>query len=92
MYNFRITDEPFATGYLCADSDSRHVRTGCGYREAAKSMNLVINDDLGFAWTEWGDMACISACYGGQMVIDARLIEIAENHPAHQRIYSEYQI
>lgn len=87
MYNFRITDEPFATGYLCADSDSRHVRTGCGYKEAAKTMKLVINDELGLAWAEWGDMACFSHCYGGQIVIESRLREKAEKHPEFAEDY-----
>lgn len=47
MYSFFIDDEPFAVGYLSAESDSIYIKTGHGYISLAKSMNLKIDASLG---------------------------------------------
>ena len=42
MYNFRITDEPYAVGYLSVDTDSKHIRVGNAFVSMAKHLNLTI--------------------------------------------------
>ncbi|MBQ7827405.1 MAG: hypothetical protein IJ386_03985 [Clostridia bacterium] len=81
MYNFRITDEDFAVGYLNAGSDSRHIRTGAGYKNAAKSVEIHIDEKIGLAWAGWGNMSCFTFYCAGQAVCDGRLREKAEKNP-----------
>ena len=87
MYNFKITDEDFAVGYLNADSESRHVRTGAGYKNAAKSVEITIDENIGLAWAGWGSMSCFTTYCGGQAVCDNRLREKAEKDPEHADDY-----
>ncbi len=81
MYKFRITDEPFATGYLSCDSKSRHVRTGNGYIEAVKSCSIDFNEETGFPSLSFGNMACTSSWSGGQSVNEYLLREKAQINP-----------
>ena len=87
MYNFKITDEDFAVGYLNADSDSRHIRTGMGYKNAAKSMEITIDENIGLAWAGWGNMSCLTSYCGGQAVVVDRLRAKAEACPEHAADY-----
>ena len=66
MYNFKITDEPFARGYLSCDSDSKFVRTGYGYIEAAKWIEVNADENTGLPWCPMANMACTTTSWGGQ--------------------------
>ncbi len=66
MYKFRITDEPFAVGYLSAKSDSIYIKTGHGYISLAKSMNLKIDASLGLPVCSIEGMAVAPSFSGGQ--------------------------
>ncbi len=66
MYNFKITDEPFARGYLSSDSESKYIRTGLGYIEAAKAVNIGFDPDTFFPTLDFGNMACTSCWSSGQ--------------------------
>ena len=87
MYNFKITDEDFAVGYLNADSDSRHIRTGMGYKNAAKSMEITIDENIGLAWVGFGNMSCLTSYFGGQAVVVDRLRAKAEACPENAADY-----
>lgn len=87
MYNFKITDEDFAVGYLNADHESRHIRTGAGYKNAAKSVKIDIDEKLGLAKVGWGDMSCFTSYCGGQAVCDGRLREKAKKDPENAADY-----
>jgi len=81
MYNFKITDESFAVGYLNSGSDSRHIRTGEGYLAAAPNMDINIDPTTGLATVSFGDMSCFTIYFGGQAVCDDRLRAKAEKNP-----------
>ncbi len=81
MYKFRIKDEPFAIGYLSADSKSKHVRTGKGYIEAVKNCIITFNGETGFPNIDFGNMACTSSWSGGQSVNVYLLRKKAERCP-----------
>ncbi len=66
MYDFRITDEPFAIGYLKCESDSKYVRTGKGYIEAAMAVSISFNEKTGLPIYDFGNMACTSSWSAGQ--------------------------
>lgn len=80
MYNFKITDEPFARGYLSIDSDNRYARAGAGYREMAKTMPLSI-DRNGLPDCRIRDMAVGTHYDCGQWVNDGELRAKAEANP-----------
>lgn len=81
MYKFKIKDEPFAVGYLSADSNSKHIRTGCGYVEAVKNCNIAFDQETGFPILDFGNMACTSSWSGGQGVNVGLLWEKANKNP-----------
>ena len=66
MYNFKITDEPFARGYINADSDSIYISCGQGYLEAAKAVSISFDAETGFPRLDFGVMACGSSFDNGQ--------------------------
>ncbi len=66
MYDFRIKDEPFARGYLTADSHSKYVCTGAGYIEMAKAVDISFDSETGFPQLDFGQMACSSSFSSGQ--------------------------
>lgn len=80
MYKFKITDEPFAVGYLSTESNSKYIRCGNGYLNAAKYMNLYINEKTGFPVFCDG-MACGSSWSTGQSISEWMLREKAERFP-----------
>ncbi|MBR6676389.1 MAG: hypothetical protein IKL24_03555 [Clostridia bacterium] len=81
MYRFTITDEPFAVGYLCADSDSIYIRTGYGYKEAARAARITFDPDTCFPSIDFGNMACGSSFSEGQSPNLGLLSEKAEKNP-----------
>lgn len=81
MYNFKITDEPFAVGYLSAESDSIYIRAGSGYVEAARAANIGFDFETGFPTLDFGNMACGSCFSSGQTPNFGLLEEKAKNHP-----------
>ncbi|MBR4071005.1 MAG: pyruvate formate lyase family protein, partial [Clostridia bacterium] len=66
MHKFTITDEPFAVGYLSADSESKYVRTGAGYIEAIKAAKISFDSETGFPEYDFGPMACTTSWSTGQ--------------------------
>ena len=66
MYNFKITDEPFARGYLGCDSDSKFIRTGYGYIEACKWLRVNADENTGLPWAAMDGMAVTSVWHNGQ--------------------------
>ncbi|MBE6562873.1 MAG: hypothetical protein E7660_03965 [Ruminococcaceae bacterium] len=66
MYKFSITDEPFAVGYLTAESDSIYVRCGRGYVELAKTMNISVDGKLGLPLCGFEGIAVAPTFSGGQ--------------------------
>ena len=87
MYNFKIKDEPFAAGYLSADSKSKYIRTGFGYIEAIKSCKITFNEETGFPILDFGNMACTSSWSAGQSVNVDILREKAELYPHFSEDY-----
>ena len=81
MYKFKVKDEPFAVGYINADSDSIYVSTGAGYVEAAKAVTIGFDGDTGFPTLDFGNMACGSEFSSGQSPNISLLIEKAEKDP-----------
>ncbi len=80
MYKFKITDEPFARGYLGIDSENRYARAGAGYREMAKSMPLAI-DRNGMPDCRINGMAVGTHYDCGQWVLSDELRAKAEKNP-----------
>lgn len=79
MRNFKIKDEPFAVGYLNADSESKFIRTGCGYKEQAKAVRLNADESTGLPWCGTiGESAVSAVWYGGQCPNAALLLSKAE--------------
>ncbi|MBR5519888.1 MAG: hypothetical protein IKU55_04140 [Clostridia bacterium] len=58
MYDFKITDEPFATAYLNADTDSIYIATGKGDIAAAEAVRIVFDPETGFPSYDWGKISC----------------------------------
>ncbi|MBE6714264.1 MAG: hypothetical protein E7575_03125 [Ruminococcaceae bacterium] len=81
MYRFRIKDEPFAVGYLSAESESKYVRTGAGYMEAVKAVSIRFDKETGFPVLDFGDMACNSSWSSGQSPNIGLLHRKAEQFP-----------
>ncbi len=81
MHKFRITDEPFAVGYLNADSESKYVRTGAGYLKAIESVKIVFDSETGFPQYDFGNMACTSCFSSGQSPHLWLLQQKAEQNP-----------
>ena len=81
MYSFKITDEPFARGYLGANSDSRHIRTGMGFVLAAQEMELSIDSAIGLPNAGFSNMACAYAYASGEYANTDLLDAKAKNHP-----------
>lgn len=99
MYNFKITDEPFARGYLGTDSKSMHVRTGMGFVLAAQEMELSIDSAIGLPNAGFRNMAVTYAFHSGETVNNGMLDEKANNNPEFAEDYkyikeqmSEYDI
>lgn len=88
MYDFKIKDEPFARGYLSVDSDSKYVRTGRGYLEAARAVNITFDCDTGFPCLDFGQMACGSTFSSGQSPYLWLLQQKAENDPENAEDYN----
>jgi len=90
MYNFKITDEPFARGYLGCDSESKFIRTGYGYIEACKSLRVNADENTGLPWCAMGDMAVATTSYGGQSPnigwLEAKIRENPDNAEDYQYI------
>ncbi|MBQ4067080.1 MAG: hypothetical protein IJD22_05500 [Clostridia bacterium] len=82
MHNFKITDEPFAVGYLTAKSESRYIRTGAGYLNAIRSVQISFDRETGFPCLDFGNMACTSSWSDGQSPALWLLHEKAEKHPS----------
>lgn len=91
MYNFKIKDEPFAAGYLSADSKSKYIRTGFGYIEAIKSCKITFNEETGFPILDFGNMACTSSWSAGQSVNVDILREKAELYPHFSEDYKHIE-
>ncbi|MBE6587954.1 MAG: hypothetical protein E7647_06030 [Ruminococcaceae bacterium] len=87
MYDFKISDEPFARGYLNAESDSKYVRTGNGYLEAMKAVRISFDGDTGFPCLDFGNMACTSSWSDGQSPSLWLLSEKAEKYPENAEDY-----
>ncbi len=81
MYNFQITDEPFARGYLGCDSDSKYYRAGMGYLTAAKEIRVNADEFVGFPWVAMTDLACTTMTWGGQYTNFGVLEQKAKDHP-----------
>ena len=80
MYKFKITDEPFARGYLGVDTDNRYKKAGAGYREMAKTMPLSI-DKNGMPDCHITDMAVGTHYDCGQWVNEYLLNGKASGNP-----------
>ncbi|MBQ2729417.1 MAG: hypothetical protein IJF69_01440 [Clostridia bacterium] len=82
MYDFKITDEPFACGYLNSGSSSKYISTGAGYLEALKAVKITFDRGTGFPCLDFGEMACTSSWSTGQSPAVWLLKEKAEKNPA----------
>lgn len=81
MYDFRVKDEPFAVGYINADSESIYVCTGAGYLSAAKAVRIAFDPETGFPVLDFGNMACGSDFASGQTPNIGLLLEKAKANP-----------
>ncbi len=81
MYDFKITDEPFAIGYLNADSPSIHISTGHGDLAAAEAVRIVFDPETGFPGYDWGNISCRTTRESGQTPNLRLLAEKAEQNP-----------
>ncbi len=81
MYNFKVTDEPFAVGYINSPSDSIYISTGYGYISAAKAAKISFDGETGFARIEFENMACGSDYSSGQSPALWLLAQKAEADP-----------
>ncbi len=88
MYNFKIKDEPFARGYLSCDSESKYIRTGLGYMEAARAVNISFDPDTFFPILDFGSMACSSCWSSGQSPNLWLLSEKAKADPDNAEDYN----
>lgn len=66
MYDFKVTDEPFAVGYINSNSDSIYISTGTGLVSAAKSVAISFDEETGFPHIDFSGMACRSDFASGQ--------------------------
>lgn len=93
VYNFKITDEPFARGYLGCDSESKFVRTGYGYIEACKSLRINADENTGYPWSAMGEMAVLTAPWSGQCCnagwLEGKAKEAKEN--GREDLAADYQ-
>ncbi len=87
MYDFRITDEPFAVGYINAGSESMYVSTGAGYVQAARAVKIILDHETGFPSFDFGNMACGSYFDCGQSPNMGLLLEKAEKDSVYAEDY-----
>lgn len=87
MYDFKITDEPFAVGYVNADSDSIYISTGMGYVNALKNVNIHFNGETGFPELDFGAMACTTHFAQGQACNFGLLDAKAKENPQFAEDY-----
>lgn len=81
MYDFKVKDEPFAVGYINADSDSIYVCAGMGYIEAARTVSIRFDTETGFPLLDFGNMACGSSFSSGQSPNLGLLLDKAQKLP-----------
>ena len=78
MYTFKITDEPFARGYLECPESSIHLRTGHAFIRAAKEMELSLFEEIGLPDASFKNMAATYHFSTGESVNE----ELIKEHAA----------
>jgi len=87
MHLFNIQDEPFARGYLSADTESLYIRTGTAFLQAAKEMELSLYEDLGLPNAAFRNNASGYAFSMGESVDLDLLRKKAEADPEYAEDY-----
>lgn len=86
-YDFKIKDEPFAVGYINANSDSKYISTGAGYISAVSAVEIFFDSETGFPVLDFGNMACGSDFSNGQSPNMGLLEQKAKDFPLFSEDY-----
>ena len=87
MYKFRITDEPFARGYLECPSDSKYIRTGHAFIRAAREMELSLFPGTGLPDASSKNMAVTYHFSTGESVNEEVIAEKIRSAPQYKADY-----
>ena len=79
MYRFRITDEPFARGYLECPLENKYIRTGHAFIRAAKEMELSLFPGIGLPDASFKNMAVTYHFSTGESVNEDLIKEKIKN-------------
>ena len=88
MYKFKITDEPFARGYLECSENSIHLRTGHAFIHAAKEMELSLFEEIGLPDASFKNMAATYHFSTGESVNEDLIKEKITNAPEFSADYT----
>ncbi len=87
MYNFTVKDEPFAVGFINADTDNLCKKIACGQLEMAKKTEFNVDARRGLAGA-WYNGQCCNFGYGGGIGCNTwGLDDKAKKDPEHADEY-----